>query len=1203
MSAPAQPYPGIRPFREDEEYLFFGRESQVDAMVDTLARGRFLAVIGSSGCGKSSLVNCGLRPALHRGLLTRAGSAWRMASCRPGGHPLRALAQALAAPGALHREMDAGPFTLAEFIETTLAMSRRGLVEVWQQARLPEGTNLLVIVDQFEELFRYRQLGDAGPADEDPATAFVNLLLQARAEDVPIHVVLTMRSDFLGDCARFAGLPEAINGGQYLVPRMSRDDRRAAILGPARVCGADIEPTLLTRLVNDVGDDPDQLSLLQHALARCWAHWQASGEPSPVEARHYDAVGTLAHALNQHAEEIFATLPAAHQLRCGAAFRALTDTSTDTRGIRRPTRLETLEAITAGNREAAAAPLAEVLEPFRAPGAAFLMPPAGEPLEADTVIDLAHESLMRIWDRLREWGEREADAARMLRRLADAAELHAAGEASLWRDPELQFALDWRARNHPTEAWAHQYGRPLAPALAFLDASREARDAAAAAEAARLEAERKADTERVRNRRVWRATLGAIVAATLVAGVTGVLWQRAERASEVAISRQLAAQSAAELTGGNLARALSLAAAGYAHEPSFEARDSLLAALADAPLDWRHAGQQGVQTLARSPDGTLASGGRDGSIRFFPGNAPPLAAHQDQVLALAFSPDGTLLASAGIDHRVILWRMADRKAVATLEDHDGPVLAVAFSPDGRLLASAGADRRIVLRDGATGAPVGPAITDHTDTVTGLAFSPDGKTLASTGYDGSLILHPLGDNPAPRRSASHPAVLHGLAWSPDGRQIATAGADGHAVLWQADRLIQIGEPLPGRDAALRKLAFSGDGRRLVAVGEDGQVRIHDLTRPGNRPVEQSVHRGNVLALVFQPDGSFVTAGSDDLLVTHGRSGHGPLTTPLTTPLPGADDTAWALAWRPDGKVIASAAGARIALREATTGKPIGAPLGGHEAIVASLAWSPDGRLLAGAGQDGRLLVWNTASPASPPLRLLDSGPPLRRVAIRPDGQQLAAAGLDGRIRLWRLPDGVPLTTSAEHGGPVSDLAWRHDGSQLASSGLDGHLRLWRGSDLQPAGNFAPPDAGALYRLAWTNDGAALALATQRHGLVLWPTNGGPARPLGREGAPLLDLALSPDGQTLASTDKDGHVFLWDMTSGQPLHAPLLRHAGPGLALAWAPDSARLASAGWGQGVLISRTAADDWKAGACELVRLNPPGGADTTACSQAPIRP
>ena len=1198
---PASPYPGIRPFREEEEYLFFGREAQVDAMVDTLARGRFLAVIGSSGCGKSSLVNCGLRPALHRGLLTRAGSAWRMASCRPGGHPLRALAEALAAPGALHREMDDGPFTLAEFIETTLAMSRRGLVETWQQARLPEGTQLLVIVDQSEELFRYRQLADASPADEDPATAFVNLLLQARNEDVPIHVVLTMRSDFLGDCARFAGLPEAINGGQYLVPRMSRDDRRAAILGPARVCGADIEPTLLTRLVNDVGDDPDQLSLLQHALARCWAHWQTSGEPSPIEARHYDAVGTLAHALNQHAEEIFTLLPAAHRLRCAATFRALTDTSTDARGIRRPTRFSELDAITAGCAEAAAAPLQEVLAPFRAPGAAFLMPPAGEGLAADTVIDISHESLMRIWDRLRDWGEREADAARMLRRLADAAELHAGGQASLWRDPELQLALDWRARNHLTPAWARQYGRTLAPALAFLDASTRARDEALATEAARLEAARAAEAERIRSRRVGRLTLAAVIAATLVAGATGVLWQRAEHASKIAVSRQFAAQSAAELTSGNLPRALQLAAAGYTHQASFEARDSLLAALSDAPLDWRHAGQRGVLALAVGPEGMLASGGRDGSIRFFSDTTAAVPAHQEQVLALAFSPDGSLLASAGIDHRVILWRSADRQVVASLDDHEGPVLALAWSPDGKTLASAGADRRIVLRDGSTGAPVGPALTEHTDTVTGLAFSPDGKTLASTGYDGNLILRTLGDARPGRRSANHPAVLHGLAFSPDGQQIATAGADGDVVLWQADRLTPIGSPLAGRGTSARKVAFSHDGRTLVAVGEDGQVRIHDLTRPGSRAAERPVHRGNVLALAFKADGSFVTAGSDDLLIRHGLSRHGP----LTQALPGAADTTWALAWRPDGQIIASAAkGARIELRDAVSGALSAPPLAGHEAIITSLAWSPDGHLLASAGQEGRLLLWDTTNPAKAPLRLIDAGPPLRRVSIRADGRQLAAAGLDGRIRLWRLPDGTALPTSADHGAPVSDLAWRQDGRQLASAGLDGRLRLWEGDGLQPAGDTALPDAGALYRLAWANGDSAVVIATQRHGLLLWPGSNGPARPLGREGTPVLDLALAPDGQTLASTDKDGRVFLWDMISGEPLHAPLLRHGGPGLALAWAPDGKRLASAGWKQGVLISRTAAADWTTLACDLVRLNPPeADAPSGGCPSPAKRP
>ena len=207
----------------------------------------------------------------------------------------------------------------------------------------------------------------------------------------------------------------------------------------------------------------------------------------------------------------------------------------------------------------------------------------------------------------------------------------------------------------------------------------------------------------------------------------------------------------------------------------------------------------------------------------------------------------------------------------------------------------------------------------------------------------------------------------------------------------------------------------------------------------------------------------------------------------------------------------------------------------------------------------------------------------------------------------LGTGVP-TVSLDHGRVVIPVA---DGSailpevatRLASAGLDGRLRLWEGDGLQPAGDTALPDAGALYRLAWANGDSAVVIATQRHGLLLWPGSNGPARPLGREGTPVLDLALAPDGQTLASTDKDGRVVLWDMAGGQPLHAPLLRHTGPGLALAWAPDSARLATAGWGQGVLISRIAADDWKAGACALVRLNPPESADTTACSQTPIRP
>ena len=152
------PFPGLRPFREAEEYLFFGRENQVDAMVDKLADTHFLAVVGTSGSGKSSLVNCGLRPALRRGLMARAGTAWRMARLQPGNHPIRALARALAKDGVLFPEDGAEGLPLAEIIETTLRMSKLGLVDVFEQARLDAGVNLLVVVDQFEELFRYRQL-------------------------------------------------------------------------------------------------------------------------------------------------------------------------------------------------------------------------------------------------------------------------------------------------------------------------------------------------------------------------------------------------------------------------------------------------------------------------------------------------------------------------------------------------------------------------------------------------------------------------------------------------------------------------------------------------------------------------------------------------------------------------------------------------------------------------------------------------------------------------------------------------------------------------------------------------------------------------------------------------------------------------------------------------------------------------------------
>ena len=296
----ANPFPGLRPFREDEQHLFFGRERQVDRMVDKIALHRFLAVIGGSGSGKSSLVNCGFKPALRRGLLTSAGTSWRMVQIRPGGNPMRALAMGLANEESLFGHIDKS-VPLADMIEETLRLSSRGLVDIFKQARLDSATNMLIVVDQFEEMFRYLNTGAGETAGPGQTTkAFVRLILEAAAQrDYPIYVALTMRSDFLGDCVQFDGLAEAINEGQYLVPRLTRDERRMVVEGPISSAGANISRVLLTQLVNDVGDNPDQLSILQHALNRTWARWQNQrNAEGPISLELYEEIGTLAHALD-----------------------------------------------------------------------------------------------------------------------------------------------------------------------------------------------------------------------------------------------------------------------------------------------------------------------------------------------------------------------------------------------------------------------------------------------------------------------------------------------------------------------------------------------------------------------------------------------------------------------------------------------------------------------------------------------------------------------------------------------------------------------------------------------------------------------------------------------------------------------------------------------------------------------------------------
>lgn len=520
MATTFNPFPGLRPFEADEDHLFFGREKEIDELLRRLRTTRFVSVVGTSGSGKSSLVRCGLISALYGGFMVQAGSTWRVAKFRPSEDPIGNLAGALNHPDVLGTR-DEMAATNRILIEATLRRGTLGLVDAYRQARISKDENLLVVVDQFEELFRFRHSRQISNS-RDEAVAFVKLLIEAaNAVDVAIYIVLTMRSDFIGDCIEYPGLPEAVNNGQYLIPRMSRGEIRSAITGPAAVGGGQIAQRLVLRLLNELGDDQDQLPVLQHALMRSWNYWEGHhGSGEPIDIQHYEAVGTMRSALSLHAEEAFEETGAGSGAEIAERmFKALTDTFSDPRGVRRPTTVKELSRIC----EASDAEIIALIEIFRRPGRSFLTPSSNLPLEPRSVIDISHESLMRCWARLIGWAEQERTSAVFYIRLAQTAAWHEQGTAGLWRDPELELGLQWRRQNHPTAAWAeHHYDSSFGRVMEFLDRSREERD--------RLLAEQERERRAKLRQYQWAA---AVLALLLIgAGLLGYIARRENARAE-----------------------------------------------------------------------------------------------------------------------------------------------------------------------------------------------------------------------------------------------------------------------------------------------------------------------------------------------------------------------------------------------------------------------------------------------------------------------------------------------------------------------------------------------------------------------------------------------------------------------------------------------------------------------------------------------
>jgi WD40 repeat protein len=575
------------------------------------------------------------------------------------------------------------------------------------------------------------------------------------------------------------------------------------------------------------------------------------------------------------------------------------------------------------------------------------------------------------------------------------------------------------------------------------------------------------------------------------------------------------------------------------------------------------------------------------------------AYHAGVVTSCAFSPDGTLLATASTDGTARLWQVADGSARAVLIGHTSGVWDCAFSPNGALLATAGEDRTVRLWQVATGEEL-DVLTGHTDWVTSCTFSPDGGLLATTSVDETTRLWHPADATARAVLSGHGNPVRSCAFRPDGTLLATAGEDGTARLWHVATGMEVGV-LSGHASAggIWACAFSPDGALLATAGDDRTARLwhvatgiqralltgHSsrvnacafspdgttlatasygtvrLWHTANATVQTVLtgHNARVLGCAFSPDGTVLATAGIDGIAQLWQIADGSTRAVLTS----LDAKVSSCAFSPDGTLLATTGDDRIVrLRQVSDGHERQVMIG-HSRRVNRCAFSSDGSLLATVSNDGTTRIWKIPHGAVHAVLTGHSGW-VRSCAFSPDGALLATGGTDGKVLLWQVADGTQRAVLIGHTDRVQSCAFSPDGSLLATASSDRSIRLWQ---LPDGGTHAvlTGHADGVNDCAFSSDGALLATASDDRTLRLWRLSDGTARaPLTGHTSWVGRCAFSPDGTLLAGTSNDGTVRLWHVGSGR-CHCAL-RVAAPVTGIAWHPAGTLLCTVG-GAGVYM------------------------------------
>ena len=978
------PFPGLRPFTLDECHLFFGREGQADEILVKLAQNRFVAVMGYSGSGKSSLMYCGLIPVLFGGFMTQTGPHWNAILSRPGSSPIDNLTESI-----LNQSIISGRIAKEDInihraiIGSVLRSGPDGLVEVARFLQTDKNENVFVLIDQFEELFRYRDQDAEFVYNE--SHQYINLILTAIAQTkVPVYVSLTMRSDFIGNCSVFPALTDLINKSNYLVPQMTREQKKMVIEGPIAVGGGKISQRLVKKLLTDIGNDQDQLPILQHVLMRTWEYWLENREPGePLDIRHYNAVGRIHEALSQHANEAYDELTSKQKEIAEILFKNITEKNAENRGMRRAARVGLITELADAEEE----DVIYVIDQFRRAGRSFLMPGASVTINNDSMIELSHESLMRIWKRLNNWVEEEFESAQMYKRLSEAAAMYQIGKTGLWRPPDLQLALNWQKKQRPTREWAERYDETFERAIVFLDTSRIT-----------YEAELK--NQEMMQRRVLRRTrataviLGAAFIVAIVFFIFAYIQKIAADGQRLAaLEQKQIAEEASNLALKNQTEALRQKGIAEARAKDLiAANTNLERALGEAERE-RQRAENALQVAKEEEQKAIEAGKKESEARIEAQRQTGIAQSEynraNQLYMRAIAQNlATKSVQEDDDHELAgllamqgyhfhtrnegkqydpyiyaglytaLTKINKNLAYNAIKAQGAPhvhIKSLAISEKGVNFYSAGADGRILKGnfETLTTSPTGFNTPYPSKTI---ALSKDENYIVN-GSDSSF-LQVYSTNSGNSKPSVVVRGLKGAAndieFVPDNSGFIVSMSD--KTLSFVNHTNGIVRKLVTLPYEIKSFNISKDGSKLAGVTWSGQLVLVNLT-DNSTSVLVDDNTARMLSVKFTPDGNTIAFGVDDKANKRGL----------------------------------------IKMYDLKTQEV--KQFTGHRAGVNDIEFSHDGKLMATAGADKRLLLWVVENPEALPIVMDNNNGFIWDIAFTPGSQYLIAACSESEIRVW------------------------------------------------------------------------------------------------------------------------------------------------------------------------------------------------------------